>query len=114
MDYLRKKDRRNYAATLAANDNARLAIVKQTEMVSCLAQLSSVLGRGLSGARNEDVQNPVQAAPNIFTAVKGENNCGCMPSMAGGTPHAPDSTFVPGNMQDLEADTSMEAGNAKD
>ena len=114
MDYLREKDRRNYAATLATNDNVSLAIVKQTEMVSCLAQLSSVLGRGLSVARNEDVQNPVQAASNIFTAVKGKNNCDYIPSMAGGAPHAPDGTSIPGKIQDPEATTSMEVGNAKD
>ena len=37
-----------YKNAVIANKNARLAIVKQGEMVSCLAQLSTVLDHGLT------------------------------------------------------------------
>jgi hypothetical protein len=46
-EYQREKDRRLYKNALVANENARLAIIKQGEVVSCLAQLSSVLQMGL-------------------------------------------------------------------
>lgn len=48
MEYQREKDRRMYENAQIANENARLAILKQREMVSCLSQLSTVLGRGMS------------------------------------------------------------------
>lgn len=48
MDYQREKDRRMYDNAAVANENARLAILKQGEMVNCLAQLSSVLSTGLT------------------------------------------------------------------
>lgn len=48
MEYQREKDRRMYENAALANENARLAILKQGEMVGCLAQLSTVLSRGLS------------------------------------------------------------------
>lgn len=45
--YQREKDRRLYENSVIVNENARLAIQKQSKVVSCLAQLSSVLSRGL-------------------------------------------------------------------
>lgn len=48
MEYQREKDRRMYENAAIANENARMAIRKQGEMVSCLSQLSSVLSTGLS------------------------------------------------------------------
>lgn len=48
MQYQREKDRRLYENTAIANENARLAILKQGEMVSCLSQLSTVLGQSLT------------------------------------------------------------------
>ena len=48
MEYQREKDRRTYENASAANENARLAILKQGEMVNCLAQLSNVLSKGLN------------------------------------------------------------------
>lgn len=48
MEYQREKDRRMYENAQIANENARLAILKQGEMVSCLSHLSTVLGRGMS------------------------------------------------------------------
>jgi hypothetical protein len=35
-----------------ANENAHLAIVKQGEVVSCLAQVSSLLSKGLFVSKN--------------------------------------------------------------
>ena len=48
MAYLREKDRRLYENASIANDNARLSILKQGEMVSCLSHLSTVLSNSLS------------------------------------------------------------------
>lgn len=47
MFYQREKDRRMYENATIANENAKLVILKQGEMVSCLSQLSHVLSRGL-------------------------------------------------------------------
>lgn len=47
MSYQREKDRRMYENAAIANENARLSILKQGEMVSCLSQLSHVLSTGL-------------------------------------------------------------------
>ena len=44
----REKDKRLYENALAANENARLSILKQGEMVSCLAHLSNVLSKTLN------------------------------------------------------------------
>ena len=48
MLYQREKDRQLYENALAANENARLSILKQGEMVSCLAHLSNVLSKTLN------------------------------------------------------------------
>ena len=45
MQYQREKDRRIYENAVAANENARLSILKQGEMVNCLAHLSSVFSK---------------------------------------------------------------------
>lgn len=37
MEYQREKDRRIYESSILANENARLAILKQGEIVSCLS-----------------------------------------------------------------------------
>ena len=42
-----KKDRRIYENALATNENARLSILKQGDIVNCLAHLSSVLSKSL-------------------------------------------------------------------
>jgi hypothetical protein len=54
MEYQREKDRRLYQSSLIANENARLAILKQGEMVSCLTQLSTVLQVGLHKSSKDD------------------------------------------------------------
>ena len=47
MQYQREKDRHLHESSCIANENAKLAIEKQGEVVKCLAQLSSVLSRGM-------------------------------------------------------------------
>ena len=47
MSYQREKDTRLYEHAIATNENARLAILKQGEIVNCLAQLSTVLSSSL-------------------------------------------------------------------
>jgi hypothetical protein len=62
MAYQREKDRRLYENAVIANENARLAILKQGEVVSCLAQLSSVLSKGLFVSTDGDICGMPQAA----------------------------------------------------
>jgi hypothetical protein len=52
MAYQRKKLRRLYENSVIANENAHLAIVKQGGVVSCLAQVSSLLSKGLFVSKN--------------------------------------------------------------
>lgn len=64
MAYLDRRDARLQENVAIANDNARLAILKQGEMVSCLAQLSYVLGQGVQAARNTNsVPSPSMRPP---------------------------------------------------
>lgn len=51
-----------------ANDNARLAILKQGEMVNCLAQLSSVLSKGLTMSDTMGLQSNTNSRPSDYTA----------------------------------------------
>ena len=62
MLYEREKDRRTYDQALAVNENARLSILKQGEMVTCLANLSGVLSRGLMMTNGHGVSNVPQTA----------------------------------------------------
>jgi hypothetical protein len=61
MEYQREKDRRLYESAMMANENARVAIMKQGEVVSCLSQLSSVLKMGLNVSSKDDTRSQVQA-----------------------------------------------------
>lgn len=63
MAYQRKKDRRLYENLVIANDNARLAILKQGEVVQCLSHLSNVINMGMKGttkppSSGAEVQEP--------------------------------------------------------
>jgi hypothetical protein len=49
MTYQRERDMRVYEQNLLAADNARLAILKQGEIVLALTNISSVLSLGLRG-----------------------------------------------------------------
>jgi hypothetical protein len=70
---------------MMANENARLAIMKQREVVSCLSQLSSVLKMGLNVSSKDDTYS------EIHTIATGE---------APEAPKAatPTSTSLPGNI----------------
>lgn len=68
MEYQREKDRRMYENAVMANDNARLAILKQGEMVTCLSQLSTVLNRGLTMSTSAGLQNMGPGATQHFTS----------------------------------------------
>ena len=48
MEYQREKDHKIYENAVVANENARLSILKQGEMVNCSAHLSTVLGKSLN------------------------------------------------------------------
>ena len=55
-----------YENAIIANENACLAILKQREVVSCLAQLSSVLSKGLFDSMDEDICGmPQVASPDV-------------------------------------------------
>jgi len=45
--YAREKDRRLHETSCDANENARLAIERQGEVIKCLTELSYVLSRGM-------------------------------------------------------------------
>jgi hypothetical protein len=47
MKYQREKDRRLYESSRIAQENARLSIIKQEEVVQVLAKLSDILRSGL-------------------------------------------------------------------
>jgi hypothetical protein len=63
MSYQRDKDRRLYENAMIANENARLAIMKQGEVVSCLEKLSTVLRMGLNVKSPSDNQGSPQPTP---------------------------------------------------
>jgi hypothetical protein len=63
MEYQREKDRRLYENARMANENAHLAIIKQGEVVSCLAQLSNVLKVGLNVSPKGGGCSVPEAAP---------------------------------------------------
>jgi hypothetical protein len=86
MSYQRDKDRRLYENAMIANENARLAIMKQGEVVSCLENLSTVLRMGLNVKRSGDSQGSPQLVPTPETTdhattsmavpVVGQPTCG--------------------------------------
>jgi hypothetical protein len=80
MDYQREKDRRLYENSRIAQENARLAIMKQGEIVGYLAKLSSVLSQGLL------VSTAVEG-PELPPSTSGYNT-GAMPNIAA-TPNPP-------------------------
>ena len=62
MEYQRQKDHRLYVNSLVANENVRLSILKQGEMVNCLAQLSTVLSKSLLMTNGQDSPSMPHAA----------------------------------------------------
>lgn len=69
MLYQREKDRRLYENAVASNENAKLSIIKQGEMVNYLAQLSGILNRSL----NTSIADPVPGTPH--SAAKDGRSC---------------------------------------
>ena len=69
MSYQWEKDRRLYENAAIANDNTRLSILKQREMVSCLSHLSTVLSNSLSMNKNFAYPNMPQTAPQEHNTV---------------------------------------------
>ena len=63
MQYQREKDLRLYENTAAANENARLSISKQAEMVNCLPHLSTVLSRSLIMTSGQEPHYIPHSAP---------------------------------------------------
>ena len=55
MAYEWEKDRRLYENAVQANKNARLSIIKQSDIVNCLSQLSAVLGKSLTSNKSSDM-----------------------------------------------------------
>ena len=62
MEYQQQKDHRLYVNSLVANENARLLILKQGEMVNCLAQLSTFLSKSLLMTNGQDSPSMPHAA----------------------------------------------------
>lgn len=67
MQYQREKDLRLHESSVLANQNAKLAIMKQGEVVQCLAQLTSVLSMGLRPPSGRSTGSEPQAAPPFVT-----------------------------------------------
>lgn len=65
MSYQREKDRRLYENAVTANENARLAILKQSEVVHCLAQLSTVLGKTLTSESSPGIETLPQKIGDV-------------------------------------------------
>ena len=63
MQYQREKDLKLHESSCIANENARLAILKQNEVVQCLTQLSSVLSMGLHLPNGRSAGSEPQLAP---------------------------------------------------
>ena len=62
-----------YETSVIANENARLAILKQGEVVSCLAQLSNVLCMGLNVSSKEDTF----LVPHAVATTKASHEAKC-------------------------------------
>jgi hypothetical protein len=80
MDYQREKDRRLYESSLIANKNTRLAIIKQGEVVSCLAQLSSVLQMGLNVSSQGNRGGVPQSTATTGASVEAKSNAPAAPT----------------------------------
>lgn len=58
---------------MIANENARLAILKQGEEVTCLSQSTSILGRGLRVSSQDTTDGARQTAPTACAFAAQEN-----------------------------------------
>jgi hypothetical protein len=98
MLYQRERDRILYENSVTVNENAPLAIQKQGEVVSCLAQLSSVLSRGLNMPYRIPSTNDAKAVPPTSRPKANYTE---------GTPQIPPSgPSPPARGEDLQAEGS--------
>lgn len=68
MAYQREKDRRLYETAITANENARLSVMKQGEIVNCLAQLSTVLDKSFNTSSKPNMPGmPQQRTTHVST-----------------------------------------------
>jgi hypothetical protein len=65
MKYQREKDRRLYESSRIAQENARLSIIKQEEVVQVLAKLSDILRSGLLVSLDTNDMDKPRPAPNL-------------------------------------------------
>ena len=63
MQYQCEKDLKLHETSCIANENARLAILKQNEVVQCLTQLSSMLSMGLRLPNGRSAGSEPELAP---------------------------------------------------
>lgn len=111
MEYQREKDRRMYENASIANENARLAIVKQGEMVSCLSKLSTVLSKRLrmstrgehsAGAPRGDPlfgTAPASLFPAAHAGYSAQKHGSAEPSPSFNSTEAPTATTPPSHFQ---------------
>ena len=64
MAYAREKDLCLHESSLMTNENAKLAIEKQGDVVKCLTELTYVLSRGMLPPRASGGREPHAAPPN--------------------------------------------------
>lgn len=60
MAYQRDKDRRWYETIVAANENARLSVMKHGEIAHCLTQLSTVLDKSFNTSSKSNMPSILQ------------------------------------------------------
>ena len=95
MAYQRDKDLRNYEMTLAANENARLSIMKQGEMVNCLTQLSGVLSKSLNKSNGHAFPSTPEEVP---TAAPASPQTTCH--------HQPKQVNLPATVDDIQEESN--------
>lgn len=69
MAYLERRDQRLNENAAVVNENARLVVAKQGEMVSCLAQLTHVLVETIQKPLSENVEKAVPACTPSKTVI---------------------------------------------
>jgi hypothetical protein len=81
MAYQREKDRRLYENAVIANENAKLSIMKQGEVVSCLQNLSNVLRMGMNvtgksdqGSASKDPTSTAEALEHATPSIPGPSS----------------------------------------
>jgi hypothetical protein len=79
MDYQCEKDWRLYESSRIAQENARLSIIKQGEVVQALSKISGVLRNGLLVSPNSKESGIPQPAPNQLPPNPTADDCTSAP-----------------------------------